>query len=157
MKALVDQNLSFRLVEILLPRFPGTCHVRDVGLAGEDDERIWQFAKAEGFVIVTKDNVFLRGLLSVAILHRLSRSVSRTPRLAASRTCCNREPRTSSDFLPTRRNQFSSCASKTVALTRTLSGVKESHALAWNYSLDQLANDPDLDPAQFDRASHDEA
>lgn len=58
-KALVDQNLSFRLVEILLPRFPGTCHVRDVGLAGEDDERIWQFAKAEGFVIVTKDNDFL--------------------------------------------------------------------------------------------------
>lgn len=32
-----------------------------------------------------------------------------------------------------------------------------AHALAWNYSLDQLANDPDLDPAEFDRASHDEA
>jgi hypothetical protein len=32
-----------------------------------------------------------------------------------------------------------------------------AHALAWNYSLDQLANVPDLDPAEFDRASHDEA
>lgn len=32
-----------------------------------------------------------------------------------------------------------------------------AHALAWNYSLDQLANAPDLDPAEFDRASHDEA
>ena len=59
MKALLDQNLSFRLVEVLLSRFPGSCHVRDVGLAGEDDERIWTLAKAEGFAIVTKDNDFL--------------------------------------------------------------------------------------------------
>jgi len=58
-KALLDQNLSFRLVDVLLPRFPGSCHVRDVGLAGEDDERIWARAKAEGFIIVTKDNDFL--------------------------------------------------------------------------------------------------
>jgi len=58
-KALLDQNLSFRLVDVLLPRFPGSCHVRDVGLAGEDDERIWALAKAEGFIIVTKDNDFL--------------------------------------------------------------------------------------------------
>ena len=59
MKALLDQNLSFRLVTVLLPQFPGSCHVRDVGLAGEDDERIWAYAKAEGFIIVTKDNDFL--------------------------------------------------------------------------------------------------
>lgn len=32
-----------------------------------------------------------------------------------------------------------------------------AHALAWNYSLDRLAELPDLDPAEFDRASHDEA
>lgn len=59
MKALLDQNLSFRLVDVLVPLFPGSCHVRDVGLAGEDDERIWRFAKDEGFTIVTKDNDFL--------------------------------------------------------------------------------------------------
>ncbi len=59
MKALIDQNLSFRLVDILLPSFPGSCHVRDVGLAGVDDRRIWHFAKDEGFSIVTKDNDFL--------------------------------------------------------------------------------------------------
>jgi predicted nuclease of predicted toxin-antitoxin system len=58
-KALLDQNLSFRLVEVPLPRFPGSCHVRDVGLAGDDDERIWALAKAEGFIILTKDNDFL--------------------------------------------------------------------------------------------------
>ena len=59
MKTLIDQNLSFRLVDVLVRRFPGSCHVRDVGLAGQDDERIWQFARDEGFVIVTKDNDFL--------------------------------------------------------------------------------------------------
>ena len=59
MKALLDQNLSFRLVDVLLPRFPGSCHVRDVGLTGDDDDRIWALAKTEGFVIVTKDNDFL--------------------------------------------------------------------------------------------------
>ena len=59
MKALIDQNLSFRLVDILLPCFPGSCHVRDVALAGEDDERIWRFARDEGFRILTKDNDFL--------------------------------------------------------------------------------------------------
>ncbi len=59
MKALLDQNLSFRLVDVLLPRFPGSCHVRDVGLTRDDDERIWQLAKDEGFIIVTKDNDFL--------------------------------------------------------------------------------------------------
>jgi hypothetical protein len=32
-----------------------------------------------------------------------------------------------------------------------------AHALAWNYSLDRLAQLPDLDPTEFDRASHDEA
>ena len=58
-KALLDQNLSFRLLEVLLPRFPGSLLVRDVELACDDDERIWGPARTEGFVIVTKDNGFL--------------------------------------------------------------------------------------------------
>jgi len=32
-----------------------------------------------------------------------------------------------------------------------------AHALAWNYSLDRVAQSPNLDPAEFERASHDEA
>jgi hypothetical protein len=32
-----------------------------------------------------------------------------------------------------------------------------AHALAWNYSLDRLTQLPDLDPTEFDQASHDEA
>ena len=59
MKALIDQNLSFRLLDTLSSRFPGSYHVRDVGLTGHDDERSWRLAKDEGFTIVTKDNDFL--------------------------------------------------------------------------------------------------
>jgi len=58
-KVLIDQNLSFRLLDALSSRFPGSCHVRDVGLTVDDDERIWRLAKDEGFTIVTKDNDFL--------------------------------------------------------------------------------------------------
>ena len=32
-----------------------------------------------------------------------------------------------------------------------------AHALAWNYTLDRMAQSPDLEPAEFDRTSHDEA
>ena len=32
-----------------------------------------------------------------------------------------------------------------------------AHALAWNFSLDRLAKLPGVDPAEFDRACHDEA
>ena len=32
-----------------------------------------------------------------------------------------------------------------------------SHALAWNYTLDRMARDPDVDRERFDAASHDEA
>ena len=32
-----------------------------------------------------------------------------------------------------------------------------AHALAWNFSLDQLARAPDVDREEFERASHDEA
>ena len=59
MKALVDQNLSHRLVDLFQPRFPGSCHVRDHGLSADDDEKIWSLARDEGFFIVTKDNDFL--------------------------------------------------------------------------------------------------
>lgn len=32
-----------------------------------------------------------------------------------------------------------------------------AHALAWNYSLDRMARDPDVDRELFEAASHDEA
>lgn len=58
MKFLFDQNLSYRLVSALQKHYPGSVHVREVGLASADDRTIWQFAAAEGYTIVTKDADF---------------------------------------------------------------------------------------------------
>ncbi len=57
MKLLFDQNLApgvARLADI----FPASEHVRDVGLAAGDDRAVWEYAKAGGFAIVSKDADF---------------------------------------------------------------------------------------------------
>ena len=40
---------------MVAPEFPGSCHVRDFGLARVPDERVWEFARSSGRLIVTKD------------------------------------------------------------------------------------------------------
>lgn len=57
-KLLFDQNLSPRLARVLASLYPGSAHVRDVGLAEADDEVIWVHAATYGYVIVTKDDDF---------------------------------------------------------------------------------------------------
>lgn len=64
MKLLFNQNLSFKLAPILDFVFPGSKHVKDFGLTGQDDEAIWQLALEQSFVIVSKDSDFMhRSLL----------------------------------------------------------------------------------------------
>ncbi|HEY7158769.1 MAG TPA: DUF5615 family PIN-like protein [Gemmataceae bacterium] len=58
MKLLVDENLSPRLVHLLATEFPGSQHVRDVGLAAASDPVVWAYAAAQGLVIVSKDSDF---------------------------------------------------------------------------------------------------
>ncbi len=58
MKLLVDENLSPDLVALLVDRFPGTTHVRLVGLASAPDPVIWEYAKVENFAIITQDSDF---------------------------------------------------------------------------------------------------
>lgn len=55
MKLLFDQNLSPRLPHLLGDCFPGSSHVSSHGLASAKDSDIWDFAKAGGYAIVTKD------------------------------------------------------------------------------------------------------
>jgi predicted nuclease of predicted toxin-antitoxin system len=57
-KLLLDQNLSPRLVAELEKDFPGSCHVRDLGLARADDAAIWLIAREKGYAIVSKDADF---------------------------------------------------------------------------------------------------
>ncbi|CAN5419469.1 hypothetical protein BH20ACI1_BH20ACI1_03170 [soil metagenome] len=55
MKLLFDQNLLWRLSSKLAELFPDSLHVRDAGMKESQDVDIWEFAKANDFVIVTKD------------------------------------------------------------------------------------------------------
>jgi predicted nuclease of predicted toxin-antitoxin system len=57
-RLLLDQNLSPRLVRALADVFPECTHVRDLGLSREDDRVVWDHAKANGYVIVSKDSDF---------------------------------------------------------------------------------------------------
>ena len=58
MKLLFDQNLSRKLVSRLADIFPDSSHVQLHGLAEKTDTEIWQFAKTNGFCIVTQDADF---------------------------------------------------------------------------------------------------
>jgi predicted nuclease of predicted toxin-antitoxin system len=57
-KLLLDENLSPRLVELLADLYPSSAHVHQCGLGSSDDAAIWEFAKANGFTIVSKDSDF---------------------------------------------------------------------------------------------------
>ena len=57
-KLLLDQNLSPRLVAELEEDSPGTRHVREFALERADDGAVWQFAREQGFAIVSKDADF---------------------------------------------------------------------------------------------------
>ena len=56
---LFDQNLSNRLPYRLRDLFPGSEHVRGVGLDTADDEQIWAYALAQDLAIVTQDSDFV--------------------------------------------------------------------------------------------------
>jgi predicted nuclease of predicted toxin-antitoxin system len=58
MKVLLDQNLSVRLEQFLEDCFEQVLHVRTAGLENATDLAIWNFAREEGFVIMTRDSDF---------------------------------------------------------------------------------------------------
>jgi len=58
MRLLFDQNLSPRLVGRLRDVFPDCSHVFSHGLDRADDRVLWEFARVNDFVLVTKDADF---------------------------------------------------------------------------------------------------
>ena len=58
MKLLFDENVSPRLVAGLSDVFPGSVHVRDVGLDRATDAGIWGYARDHDLSIVSKDSDF---------------------------------------------------------------------------------------------------
>jgi predicted nuclease of predicted toxin-antitoxin system len=58
MQLLFDQNLSPKLVEKLADIYPNSIHIQNIGLGKASDKTIWEYAKENGFTIVTKDADF---------------------------------------------------------------------------------------------------
>lgn len=58
MKLLLDENLSRRLVPFLQHDYPGSSQVTLVGMESASDTQVWEFARNQGFVIVTRDADF---------------------------------------------------------------------------------------------------
>lgn len=58
MKLLLDENLSRRLVPFLQHDYPGSDQVVLLGMASASDKEVWQKARDECYVIVTRDADF---------------------------------------------------------------------------------------------------
>jgi predicted nuclease of predicted toxin-antitoxin system len=58
MKLLLDQNISRKLVKKLEGLFLGSNHVYLLGLHEASDEEVWNYARDNGFTIVTQDSDF---------------------------------------------------------------------------------------------------
>ncbi|QRR01840.1 DUF5615 family PIN-like protein [Dyadobacter sandarakinus] len=65
MKLLVDQNISYRIIPLLLPAYPEIYHICDFGLINADDQAIFMFGRENAFnAVITCDDDFVR-LLNV--------------------------------------------------------------------------------------------
>lgn len=51
MKLLFDQNLSFRLIDVIATTFPDSKHVKDFDLVRAPDTDVWSFAQQNGFTL----------------------------------------------------------------------------------------------------------
>ncbi len=60
-----DQNISYKLVKKLSDLYPGSTHVKLLGLEASDDRDVWFYAKEHGYTLVSQDSDFL----DLAILH----------------------------------------------------------------------------------------
>jgi predicted nuclease of predicted toxin-antitoxin system len=58
MKLLFDENLSPKLVAALADVLPDCQHVHRIGLGGESDDCVWNYAKNHDFILVSKDSDF---------------------------------------------------------------------------------------------------
>ena|SRR5438132_8978963 len=55
MKLLFDQNLSFKLCRLLADVFPESNQIRLIGMEMSSDRDVWEYAKANDFILVSQD------------------------------------------------------------------------------------------------------
>jgi predicted nuclease of predicted toxin-antitoxin system len=59
-KLLLDENTSYRTLKAINEHFPGSVHVNSAGTPLRSDMAIWQYARNNGFIIVTFDTDFVQ-------------------------------------------------------------------------------------------------
>jgi predicted nuclease of predicted toxin-antitoxin system len=57
-KLLLDENVSDRIVHRIVDLYPRSTHIKSINLKEADDRIVWDWAKAHGFTIVSKDTDF---------------------------------------------------------------------------------------------------
>jgi len=57
-KLLLDENLSDQIIPKVVDFYPDSDHVKNLRLANTDDIVIWNYAKVNDFVLVSKDSDF---------------------------------------------------------------------------------------------------
>lgn len=58
MKLLLDENLSRRIVPFLQTDYPDSTQIALINMQSASDQDVWQFARENDYVIVTKDSDF---------------------------------------------------------------------------------------------------
>ncbi len=56
MKLLLDENLSRRIIPFLQKDYPASTQIALLNMSSATDREVWQYAKENDFVIVTKDS-----------------------------------------------------------------------------------------------------
>ena len=59
MKLLFDQNISYRIVKKIEKEYPDSAQVKKLGLQDSTDLQIWDYARKNGYTIVTFDSDFM--------------------------------------------------------------------------------------------------
>ena len=59
MSFLYDNNLSFKLPQLMEDVFPDSLHVIDIGMQKMPDIEIWNYAKEKNLTIVTRTRIFI--------------------------------------------------------------------------------------------------
>jgi len=58
MKLLIDENISYRIINLIKIHFPYSIHVSSIRKKRFSDLEIWSYAKKNNFIIVTYDEDF---------------------------------------------------------------------------------------------------
>jgi len=64
-KLLLDQNLPHKLLARLADLYPGSNHVRNIGLKTASDAELWNYAQQEGYALgIMEEDFHVRSVLN---------------------------------------------------------------------------------------------